>query len=225
MKLNTTHGSSSSIEWSCSSGCGADAEDSHLKSPQPSFGNALALEEGMLLVGTPMAEAESGLVEVWELENSSTIRQRWTMSRRILEPNAKRFGGSLSLDDNVLAVGALGDATQEAGVYIYEVKRNLGSTLAVDKICVVRDDNHDANWVQESGFGSSLAIRKNGSVTMVVVGAHLSGEVYVVLVWGSTCSVPYTLKAPDATQGYGSSVAIAHHHIFIGAPRLSLIHI
>lgn len=183
------------------------------------FGSSVAISNTNIVVGAPDKAdngLESGAAYIYRLSTSSVSKLIIPLNLY----NGKRFGTSLSISGNMVAVGAplkLNDGTKQGSVFIYNAdsasflfqldppQQNSISTRNIDNI----NDN----------FGSSVAI----SDTKIAVGAYTDGEkgnesgsVYLYNINGGFMT---KLTSPDGNPGdfFGRSIAVTEEIIVVGA--------
>jgi FG-GAP repeat len=181
------------------------------------FGRTLSLDNNILAVGASEFDGsatDSGAVFIFQLNAGD-----WTQTA-ILEPsntNAQaRFGESVSLSGNTLAIGAFGDADKgpKAGaVYIYTLA--AGQWAQTAKLTA-------ANTAAGDRFGSSVSLAGD----LLVVGApyadalaNNAGAAYVFRrtnnIWSQEARLDATL--PNAGDLFGHAVDTDSTRILVGA--------
>jgi hypothetical protein len=199
------------------------------------FGAAVAIDRGRIVAGAPAdddaascldASCDSGSVYLFERNHDSSApsapspeawgqRRKLTLSAGVAQD---RFGSSVAIDGDTLAVGAPGGSTGVAGNAAYVFTRNTGGADAWGEAGrLIADDASTGD-----AFGVSVGVSRD----RVVVGAprdgNASGSAYLFErnaggadAWGQLAK----LTATDADSGdrFGTAVAIAADTVAIGA--------
>ncbi len=182
------------------------------------FGRCVAISGDFLIVGAPDnddAGADSGAAYVFRRTDAS-----WTEQAKLVASDAAagdKFGGSVAIAGDFVLVGAYGDDDNgSASGSVYVFVRN-GETW-----------NQQAKLTPNDGasgddFGWAVSICSN----YAVVGAYGdddtltgSGSAYVFFHDGAnwTQQAKLTANDPQASAGFGMSVAISGDSAIIGAP-------
>lgn len=208
------------------------------------FGWSVALSGDLLVVGAPAEDSgvggeatdnsagNSGAVYVFRYDGTAWRQEAYLKASNIGAQD--RFGWSVAVDGNTVAVGALledgadGDPTNDRAA-------NAGAVYIFDY--------DGANWVQRAyikapnadpgdDFGVSVALRgdllavgASGESSLVAAdrnnnGAPSAGAVYVFLRSGTTWTEEAYLKAstPGPADDFGWSVDLDSNTLVIGAP-------
>ncbi len=200
----------------------------------PLFGASLALDGERLAVGSPEetlstllpARTYLGLVRVFE-RNSGGVGN-WGQVRKLTgddSGSAEKFGASVALEGEALAVGAPGEAVRGvvgAGV-AYVFARNHGGAANWGRL-----DKVIASPVQAgAAFGAALAL--DGADLVVAApeeskgAVPLAGAVYLFRQaddWDNAWSLAQRLQPAELStaQYFGVSVAVDHGRLLVGGP-------
>ncbi|QQS46537.1 MAG: putative Ig domain-containing protein [Acidobacteriota bacterium] len=173
---------------------------------QDSFGGAVALSDYTLVVG---ASADTIGANTWQ--GSAYVYTRigtvWSLQQKIFTAGAAydRFGGSVSLDGDTVAVGATGADSAHGSVYVF--KRYGTSWLHEKKLSA-----HDG--AAGDAFGRSVALEGDTVITGApgdLVGQNFQqGSAYVYVRNGGDWTFQQKLTANDgaAEDSFGRSVAL-----------------
>ncbi|MCC6454701.1 MAG: FG-GAP repeat protein [Caldilineaceae bacterium] len=184
------------------------------------FGSAVSVQHHTLVVGAPGDGGGSGSVYVYE--QNPTDPTVWNQTKKLTDGAANSaFGTAVVISNDILVVGAPGDAGSSGTIFIYE--RNLGGPNAWGMLGSGRKaaDAHNGDR-----FGTSLNI----STERIVVGAPgnnekgaNAGAAYIYErnldgpdAWGPRPKI----TAPDGAAGdeFGRSVGIGGNIAIVGAP-------
>lgn len=172
-----------------------------------SFGAAVAISGDELAVGAPDAGAMTGEVYLFKHNAAS-----WVADGNFVPGDATtRFGFSLAMNDNTLAIGTPGD--DDLGPFsgsVFVVTKS-GATWASDRKLTASDGSDD------DSFGYSVAL----SGDMLAVGATLRNKTGAVYVYdGPDYADEAELTADDgaASDNFGQSVAASTDWIAVGSP-------
>ena len=182
-----------------------------------SFGASLALENRMLVVGAPRDGAE-GSVTIYP--NFATASEQQSLSA---EAGSVGFGSEVALHDDVLLVGARGNSTLRAAVFLYHFRGNLRQAQLA---CSIREPD---SMILSGGLGSkgSMAVTKAGDSYYLVLGAHGDGVAHVVSFapgGEGQCSYMQGLRPRGwlLSDRFGAAVSIASNSlVIVGAPGYS----
>ncbi|NNE68049.1 MAG: hypothetical protein HKN33_15915 [Pyrinomonadaceae bacterium] len=179
------------------------------------FGNSVSLSGDTLIVGTPESTVSGNPVGAAYI--FTRTGSEWIDTARLVANDATvsdRFGFAVSIDGDVAAIGAIGDAGFTGSVYIF---RRSGSNWAEEDKLTASDA------ASSSRFGETVAI-DNG---YVVVGASRAsnangseaGAAYVFSDDGTGWAEDQILLASDGGEddNFGGSVAVHSDTIVIGA--------
>ncbi len=186
-----------------------------LLSPTPTsggeFGSSVAISGDLVVVGAPfenestdsLSDFEAGHAYVFNLESHSVLM--------LSDPDPQeyaKFGSSVAIDGDLVAVGAPNEASGAGAVYLFNAE--TGDLLA--------NLSNPAEG-QGSNFGTSVAV--NGS--NVIVGAPGGSESGFATVFFLATGTNVTLVSPDGALagGFGTSVAMDSQWVAVGAPNES----
>ena len=179
------------------------------------FGNALAMNEEHLLVGTAVGEETGGGVAYLFERHDDTFSQIAKLSVDDA-PSGYRFGASVAMDDELMVIGGYGDVNAEP-IPAYLFKRNSDNSVT-----------QLAKFGTEEGvigdyFAESVAISGN----TIVVGAYgdeehgkWSGSAYVFKVdddYNVTQVKKLSDPDGDTEDYYGYPVVASGDYIAVGA--------
>lgn len=130
------------------------------------FGDAVSVDGSLAVVGAPRESAARGAIYLYERVGVGA----WEALRRMEgdEPD-DRFGASVAISENVVAVGAPGANSGRGAVFLFE--RNTGGVDAWGALARITPENA----VSDERFGSSIAISRD----TLVVGANAGAVVRV----------------------------------------------
>lgn len=189
------------------------------------FGFSVSLSGSMLAVGAPDNNeygSDAGLVYVFERNLGGA--DQWGLLGKVTSGDLSagdRFGYSVSLDLNLLAVGALGekpDGVAKGAAYVFHMNRGSGWFGQVARLLA-------SDGAPGDQFGGAVAI----SGDQVVVGAHMddnehgtdAGAAYLFTRdhggynnWGQVRK----FTGESESDHYGQAVAIHGPTILLGAP-------
>lgn len=177
------------------------------------FGSSVALDENTLIVGASR-DNKAGSIVVFEKKDA-----RWNQTLKIFSSDGKakdRFGCSLALSGDYLAVGADGAEGFMGAVYIFE--KNLGGSNNWGEIKKIQPMDADT----DDRFGKTIAM--SGEYLLAGSEGHEMGMGATYLFrkdkegknqWG----LANKMNAMDGSPRdlFGSSVAMSGEDIFIGA--------
>jgi choice-of-anchor B domain-containing protein len=173
------------------------------------FGRALAVGEGMVLVGEARNSLRPGILYQYGRSGSS-----WVEQAQIKAPDAENsdgFGASLALDGSTLLVSQVPRGLP--GLVHVFTREGTGPWRHASQFA-------PADSIDRDGFGSTLAL----SGDWAVVGAPLTGEragaAYVFQRSGATWTQRARLAPAELQQGdaFGSSLALNGSFLLVGAP-------
>ena len=177
------------------------------------FGSSVALSENTLIVGANR-DNKAGSIIIFEKKETG-----WEQSLKLFSSDGKakdRFGSSLAISENYLAVGADGADGFMGAVYIFD--RNLGGENNWGEIKKVQPVDADT----DDRFGKTIAM--SGAYLLVGSEGHEMGMGATYFFrkdkegennWG----LANKMNAMDGSPRdlFGSSVAMSGDDIFIGA--------
>ncbi|MBC7850064.1 MAG: hypothetical protein H7Y31_10020 [Chitinophagaceae bacterium] len=190
------------------------------------FGTSVAINDNFIFIGAPLTGGliQDGQVSV--LKKVNGVFQYFTQFRATTRVDLEKYGTSLSLHGNYLAIGCRGHFNagipgNAGSVYIYKISNDVFTQLQ-------RIDNPTGIPNQE--FGVSIAVDSS----VLVVGASKApssgdagrGMVYVYKNSGSdnyvfANTIEYALYGA-AEDNFGKSIAMYEHRIVIGCPGLDI---
>jgi len=195
-----------------------------LNSPGPntgdSFGNSTAVDGRLLVVGASRDDTgatDAGIVYVYDLANFSPVAPILTLTNPS-PSSGDAFGYSVSIDDDIVAVGAPEDdtgATNAGSVYIYNLTSVTPAlpTLTLTNPSPATGDRFGASV---STFLRRVAVGAPGDNT----GATDAGSAYVYelfsaapIEWVTTLTNP----TPSLGDTFGGAVALSRSRIIVGA--------
>lgn len=177
------------------------------------FGSSVALTENTLIVGANR-DNKAGSIIIYERKEEG-----WSQALKIFSSDGKakdRFGSSLALSDDYLAVGADGAEGFMGAVYVFE--RNLGGENNWGEVKKIQPLDGD----MDDRFGKTIAM--SGEYLLAGSEGHEMGMGATYLFrkdkegennWG----LANKMSAMDGSPRdlFGSSVAMSGEDIFIGA--------
>ncbi len=189
-------------------------EDYILESPtntlsSPQFGNCVAIDNGIIAVGSEIDEDDNneiGSVYLYDASTGALLHELQTTDGAVLD----RFGTAVDIDNNTVVVGASSDADSGA-VYLFD------ATTGAQLFKVFPDT--PATFLS---FGRKIALSDGilavGSPKSNVQGAGIeSGAVYL---FDTTTGAQLDILTPDDLDNYdqfGTSVAIGEGMVIAGA--------
>jgi hypothetical protein len=193
-----------------------------LQSPNPKFngffGFSVALDHGLLVVGSPDLDSDPGRVYVYDA-SSRTLLETLT---GLGAPNGAEFGYSVAVGSGMITVGAPGYAGCNAWAgRVYVFKASSGTLLTT-----LSSPNEEDGVT--GGFGESLSIN-NGLVAVgapceTVNGSIRAGRTYTYAV--SSLTTLSTIPSPKYNLGgqfegakFGWTVAMGEGLLVVGAPN------
>jgi hypothetical protein len=128
------------------------------------FGSALALSDGVLVVGVPRADAGDGTPDVGRVEVYRFADGQWMVEATIVPPAAgadDQFGAGVSIDGDRIIIGAPGADGAVADAGAASVYQHLGGRWVEDTVLFA------AGGASGDRFGAAVSI----SGDLVLVGA------------------------------------------------------
>ena len=184
-------------------------------SPGDQFGRSVAVYGNTIVVGSYLADTnktDTGAAYVFT--RSGDV---WTQYQKLTASDANtgdKFGGSVSISNDTIVVGAYGDDEYRGSAYVFTRTASVWSEqqkLTASDAC------------QNDNFGCSVAIDAN----TIIVGAYNhdhpgyqdAGSVYVYERQGTTWTQQDILHASDSSEAarFGYSVALDGNWAVIGA--------
>lgn len=180
------------------------------------FGDSLAIRGDVLAVGAPLEDSGSGAVYIFVRSGGV-----WTFSARILPPwlDARRFGWSVSLYGDKLAIGCPMANVSRGAVFIY--RRNAVGAWEwlqqIDDPAMASDDYFGTSvalygdWLLASNPGQTVSDVRAGAVH-----AYRWNEAFI------TYDHVQEIPAPDAvlSADFGQSLAVDRDVLVVGAPGM-----
>ncbi len=190
-------------------------EDQQLLTPIDSVGESagmsVALDGDVAVVGAMLHNESEGAVYVYRLTGFV-----WVLEQTLVAGDSAEyiyFGSDVSVDGDVLLVGAFGSDTDEGGA-AYVFRYDGSSWVEEQKI-----NASDMSGGDE--FGISVALEGNTAVVGANGGISSTGAAYVFRYDGSTWSEEQKLTALDGANGdsFGEAVTLEGSVALIGAPE------
>lgn len=182
------------------------------------FGKSVAITGNLLVVGVPSDDGDgvdSGRAYVFNLAGSTPT----TPMAILLNPSpaaGDRFGGSVAIVGNRVAIGAAGDdatGTDSGRAYVYDLS-SPSPTVPVLSV-----DNPTAAAGDE--FGTAIAISSDRLAVSAPgddVGASNAGVTHLFLLASpATPEITLTPPTPAANDRFGNAVAISGIRVVVGA--------
>ena len=196
---------------------------------QRSFGYAVDTISDFAVAGSPLASVngvDSGSALVYRLQSGTT--NTWTLWRQLQPASvdaSDKFGSSVAISDDLIAVGAIQDEVNGSAVgTVYLFQRNLGGSNNWGQLVRIAPTNLPAS----SQFGFSVDLDGD----LLAVGAPkatLSGASPVpgaVLLFGRNKGGPNVWgeikrwePAGQTSLDFGWSVSLSGDHLVVGAPK------
>lgn len=174
------------------------------------FGRSVAFDGEHALIGAPGI----GEAFLYELQDGRLVEIA-AIAPPLPASESARFGASTALHGDRVLIGAPGLPSSDGGAFLYSIEGNL-----VVREAVLRPPTP---FIVD-GFGSAVAL----SDGVAMVGAAGSeGSPGVVFVYGRDAGGDWTFRrtlsraAPQAGDGFGSSIALDGGRAVIGAPMAS----
>ena len=176
------------------------------------FGNSVAIAHNKIVVGSYLDDengTNSGSIYVYDLDGTNEVKITASDGA-----NMDLNGYSVAIGSNKIVAGAYSDddgGSSSGSVYVYDLD-------GTNEVKITASDAATADY-----FGVSVAVGHN----KIAVGAigdddngDLSGSVYLYNLDG-TGETKITASDGATNDRFGSSVAIAHNKIVVGAERSS----
>ena len=193
--------------------------------PGDSFGNALAMQGDLLLIGAPQGSVSGvaqGYVTVFEYQHPN-----WVEVQTLVAGDGElddRFGRSLAVDGDRVLVGAPGDddnGSQAGAIYVFE--RFGGGPWTETQKFLPADGHPNASLGEEMSVGLSGSRALMGS-RFHSLSANLTGSAYFVDVAGCVgtnfCTAERNSTGQASTlEASGSSLVVANN-LTLRAKRL-----
>jgi hypothetical protein len=183
------------------------------------FGDAIAIADGTLAVGTPGASQRRGAVYLFE---RSPQTGAWEEVQSLVPDQLSQydqFGHAVTFAGPRLVVGAPGDDSGNltaGAIYVFERDADGADWGLTAKIVA-------ADAIEQASLGSAVA----GSADMIVAGAEglvpesTPGAVYGFVLqdeWKQLFKVPMPLAQFDSASSFGASLAQWANLVVAGAP-------
>ena len=195
------------------------APDGEISPPEgngdPSFGSALAVASGEILVGSP--GHGQGVVYRYAREDGAwVVTSELTAEVRMADSTAtpERFGTSISVDGTRLLIGAPGASNRAGAAYLFD---GIDSATPAVMEAPGRPEGH--------GFGAAVALRGGGAVVGAPgPGPTAGGAIYLFAEGDAGWALPaggpaVTSDGPGAA--FGAAVALRPGLVVVGAPGLN----
>lgn len=176
---------------------------------------AIAIDGDTIVLGVPIrADAAAGTVLPGEAHVYHRSGTTWTLQGTLSDPASlpdDAFAWSVAISGDVIALGAIGLAGREGGVYVFD---RTGTTWSL------RQQLTASNGSANDCFGCAVDVEND----RIVVGApnknSVTGAVYVFERMGSTWMEKAIVRASGATAelAFGAAVAIDGDNLAVGAP-------
>jgi len=187
------------------------------------FGNSVSLDGDTLAVGAPgfdtSGKTDDGMVVVF---TRSGTTWSYVASGLVYAPDGvsgDRFGDTVALSGNWLAVGSPGRQTSRGAVYIFQWSGSAWTYVKTFVSPVTSDTNYAEDSMQMAG-------------EWLVVGAEIrnysftrDGVAYVYRYNGASWNLDQTLSPSDAGDDlrFGRSVSIDGTTVVVGAPSIGAV--
>ncbi|MCP4700287.1 MAG: hypothetical protein GY862_26060 [Gammaproteobacteria bacterium] len=182
------------------------------------FGHSISVSGETLLIGSPYNDSGGGPGSAYVFARSGNI---WTQMQKLAANGGEagdRFGGSVSIDGNTLAIGASGDddnGNNSGSAYVFVFDGAVWTQQK--KLTAVLGATNDLFGGSVSISGDFLAIGASGDDW----NGSNSGSVYVFVRNGIVWSTQQKLGANEAAaqDRFGASVSINGNLLAVGAPH------
>jgi choice-of-anchor B domain-containing protein len=177
---------------------------------QATFGRAVGIASGDVLVGEPNNATKSGLVYVYR-KAAGKWAEVTALSARDAKPS-DGFGNTLDISGNLMIVGAARADDNKGAAYVFQ-RDTRGAWTEIGKLSA-------NDGVANEGFTSALAISGDLAVVAAPTQNKQTGAVYVYRRTDTSWAQEAKLLAPEAKeQGFfGQAVAIVGDRILVGEP-------
>lgn len=213
---------------------GSWAQEAYLKgsgiAAGANFGYAVAISGDTIVVGAHGENSSTGAVYVFKRSGTS-----WAEEQRLTAVNGRGsddFGISVAISSDTVAVGAIGESSNQASVTNGATASADTSAASAGAVYVYKRSG--ATWTQEAylkannseagdNFGFSVAVSSDTVLVGAVGEAGTQGAAYVFTRSGTTWSQQAYLKASNASGGhnFGAGVGLYGNTAVIGADGVS----
>lgn len=181
------------------------------------FGNAVDIDDTYIVIGALKEDTtapNAGSAYLFKINSDSNVSQIAKLHANDASLN-NYFGGSLSIDSDYIAIGAIGDENSQSSAYIF--KRNSDSNIT--QVAKLQADNSQ----EYIAFGYSVSIKNN----YIAIGAPRedtsfvnAGSTYVYNISSDGDINNIAKIKADNSESYdyfGSSVSINDNYLAIGS--------
>jgi MYXO-CTERM domain-containing protein len=177
------------------------------------FGEALALEEGLAIVGA-LCDGErgesAGAAYVFERSGGTWVRQQKLLGSDTAAGDG--FGGVVDIRGSRALIGAIGNLGWLGAVYVFEKDSGTGNWGEVEKLV-------DANATTSDGFGDAAALGREVAWVGVSNRSGTGAVLPFELEQGDWSAQPPIVLTEDFVQAaVGYSLAASGGGVLIGAP-------
>lgn len=172
------------------------------------FGDAVALDDNTLVVGTFLHDGGRGAVYVYVRDGET-----WSEQAKIVNPGGQldRFGSRVAIDLDTIVVGASGRSTTSGVVYVFT---RSGTTWSLQQTLSGNATNGDDFGYSLSIEGDTLAVGARGTTSDV-------GSAFLFSRSGTVWTETAELSAGSAGDRFGTSIAVSGNTLSVGATRAS----
>jgi len=198
-----------------------------LKSEEGVFGQSVAVSPEYAVIGDPKGThngMQTGIVKVMRRIQHQEV-DMWIQDQKLVPFGAaddEMFGFSVDIEDEVIAVGAIGHNVKqrkEGATYVYH---KVDGTWTLMQVLSVVDDSAELDY-----FGYAVAVTSTGNIAVSApqhTDEGVSGAVYVY----ERSEDSYIFKqkiAESVTAGarYGYDIAMSHDVLVVGAPFVNTV--
>lgn len=183
-------------------------------SEDKNFGIAVAIDEGVALVGFPNWSEARGLVYVF---HRSSTNSSWIKSYAIVAPNSTKaayFGLTVDISANTAIIGEAGRDSWKGAAYVYQIGVNSSTPITQ----LVADDGMEFDH-----FSHDVSIYDNVAIVGSVNADHLDkaniGAAYIFRETNGTWGNGTKIVANDGKMGdrFGYSVCTRGNLVIVGA--------
>ncbi len=177
--------------------------------PMQGFARAVEITDGTVLIGEPANHHQPGMVYVYSKRGDT-----WQQTAKLNASDGEvgnNFGSVLSVDGNLILIGAPGANGGAGSAYIFE-RNDDGDWSELSRFTL--------DGVNESGFGSSVLL--SGDHAFIGAPGHSDGMGAVIVYQntGDNWSEVMAIANPDTMgSNFGSSLAMNDMNLVIGAPE------